>query len=265
MYCNKLGGGITDGTMSDGTMSDGAVSDGAVSDGAMSDGTMSDAASSPTSRTKVRRLAERGRYDSETIESILDEGFVCHLGVVEGGSVRVVPTAYARVGDVLYLHGAAGNASLKAAQGSEVCVAVTLVDGLVLARAAFHHSINFRSVTIYGTATEVTDEHEKRRALDAVVDHIVPGRGEDARRPTDSELRATRVIRIPLAEASAKVRTGGPKDDAEDTDLPVWAGQIPLRTVALAPISDDGLPPGVDVPAYAARYARPNAAKTASA
>jgi hypothetical protein len=202
-------------------------------------------------------LAERGRYDHETIESILDEGFICHLGLVDDGFVRVVPTAYARIGDVLYLHGAAGNASLKGSQGMEVCVTVTLVDGLVLARAAFHHSINFRSVTIYGTATEVTDEHEKLRALDAVVEHIVPGRGADARRPTDSELRATRVIRLPITESSAKVRTGGPKDDAEDMDLPIWAGQVPLRTVADPPIPDDGLPAGVGVPIYASHYARP--------
>jgi uncharacterized protein len=212
---------------------------------------------SPTSRTKVRRLPERGRYDRETIESILDEGFVCHLGLADEKFVRVVPTAYARVGDVLYLHGAAGNAALKSAQGAEVCVTVTLVDGLVLARAAFHHSINFRSVTIYGNATEVTNQDEKRRALDAVVEHIVPGRGADARGPNDSEVRATRVIRVPIAEASAKVRTGGPKDDAEDMDLPIWAGQVPLHTVAEPPVADDGLPSGVDVPIYASKYARP--------
>jgi nitroimidazol reductase NimA-like FMN-containing flavoprotein (pyridoxamine 5'-phosphate oxidase superfamily) len=229
------------------------------------DSTTPTSPTSPTARTKVRRLAERGRYDRETIESILDEGFACHLGLVDGKSVRVVPTAYARVEDVLYLHGAAGNAALKAAQGAEVCVTVTLVDGLVLARAAFHHSINFRSVTIYGNATEVTDKHEKRRALDAVVEHIVPGRGADARGPTDSELRSTRVIRIPVTEASAKVRTGGPKDDAEDMDLPIWAGQVPLHTVADPPIADDGLPAGVDVPTYASNYTRPAAATASSA
>jgi nitroimidazol reductase NimA-like FMN-containing flavoprotein (pyridoxamine 5'-phosphate oxidase superfamily) len=211
---------------------------------------------SPSARTKVRRLPERGRYDSASIESILDEGFVCHLGVSDGGTVRVVPTAYARIGDMLYLHGATGNASLKAAQGSEVCVTVTLVDGLVLARAAFHHSINYRSVTIYGVATEVTDAGEKSAALDAVVEHIVPGRSSDARRPNDSELRATRVIRLPITEASAKVRTGGPKDDDEDMELPIWAGEIPLRVVADAPVADDGLPVGVVVPTYASSYNR---------
>ncbi len=215
-------------------------------------------ATPPSKRTKVRRLAERGRYDVDTINAILDEGFVCHLGLVDEGSVRVLPTAYARVGDALYLHGAAGNASLKAAQGSEVCVTVTLVDGLVLARAAFHHSINFRSVMIYGTATEVTDDAEKRRALDAVVEHIVPGRGVDARGPNDSELRSTRVIRLPIHEASAKVRTGGPKDDAEDMEMPIWAGVVPMHMVADSPVPDGHLRDGVKVPAYASNYRRPD-------
>jgi uncharacterized protein len=211
----------------------------------------------PTPRTKVRRMAERGRYDTATVESILDEGFVCHLGLLDEKSVRVIPTAYARVGDLLYLHGAAGNAALKAGKGADVCVTVTLVDGLVLARAAFHHSINYRSVTIYGTATEVTDKNEKAMALDAVVEHIVPGRTADARRPNDTEMKSTRVLRLPISEASAKVRTGGPKDDAEDMALPIWAGQVPLHTVAETPISDDGLPAGVGVPLYASHYARP--------
>ena len=233
MYCNKIGTG------------QGSVD-------------VSGTATPPSKRTKVRRLPDRGRYDAETIEAILDEGFVCHLGLVDGGSVRVVPTAYARVGDVIYLHGAAGNASLKASQGAEVCVTVTLVDGLVLARAAFHHSINYRSVTIYGTATEVTDVEEKRLALDAVVEHIVPGRGVDARSPNDSEMRSTRVIRLPIGEASAKVRTGGPKDDEEDMDMPIWAGVIPMRTSVEAPVADVGLPDGVEVPGYAAHYARPD-------
>jgi uncharacterized protein len=211
----------------------------------------------PTTRTKVRRLPDRGRYDTATVESILDEGFVCHLGVLEGETVRVVPTNYARVGDFLYLHGAVGNASLKAAADTEVCVTVTLLDGLVLARAAFHHSVNYRSVTIYGIATEVTDNEEKRRMLDRVVEHIVPGRTADARGPNDSELRQTRLLRIPIAEASAKVRTGGPKDDAEDMDMRIWSGQIPMRTVTEAPISDPDVPAGVGVPGYAANYERP--------
>jgi nitroimidazol reductase NimA-like FMN-containing flavoprotein (pyridoxamine 5'-phosphate oxidase superfamily) len=244
MYCNNTGVGVSGVSGETGSEAPGDKA-----------GPLGGAAS-PTARTKVRRLAERGRYDSTSIESILDEGFVCHLGVSEGGTVRVVPTAYARVGDTVYLHGAAGNASLKAAQGAEVCVTVTLVDALVLARAAFHHSINYRSVTIYGIPTEVTDATEKSAALDAVVEHIVPGRGADARRPTDSELRTTRVIRMSITEASAKVRTGGPKDDDEDMDMPIWAGEIPLRVVADVPVADDALPAGVVVPTYASSYAR---------
>jgi uncharacterized protein len=219
----------------------------------------------PTARTKVRRLPERGRYGRETIDAILDEGFVCHFGVAEGGSVRVVPTNYARIGDDVYLHGAVGNASMKAAIGTEVCVTVTLVDGLVLARAAFHHSVNYRSVTIYGTATEVTDPAEKKRVLDAVVEHIVPGRSADARGANDSELRTTRVIRVPIAEASAKVRTGGPKDDPEDMELGIWAGQIPMRTVTEPPIPDPDLPDDIAVPGYATDYARPRRTVTDSA
>ena len=150
----------------------------------------------------------------------------------------VIPTAYGRIGDHLYLHGAPANATLRhASPGIPVCVTVTLVDGLVLARSAFHHSINYRSVVIFGTATEVTADQEKHAALAAVVEHIVPGRGAHARPPTTSELRATRVVRVPLQEASAKVRTGGPKDDPEDLDLPVWAGQVPLRIVPGAPVA----------------------------
>ena len=186
----------------------------------------------PSARARVRRLAERGRYDRAEVEAILDEGFVCHVGWVGETGPVVIPTAYGRIGDHLYLHGAPANATLRhASPGVPVCVTVTLVDGLVLARSAFHHSINYRSVVIYGTGVEVTDDEEKRAALAAVVEHIVPGRGADARPPTTSELRATRVVRVPLHEASAKVRTGGPKDDPEDLDLPVWAGQVPLRTV----------------------------------
>ena len=169
----------------------------------------------------------------------------------------VIPTAYARNGDVLYLHGAAGNAALQALRtGSPVCVTVTLVDGLVLARSAFHHSVNYRSVVVFGTATEVVDPEEKRRALDAVVEHVVPGRGADARPVNDLELRVTRVVRIPLDEASAKVRTGGPKDDPEDMDLPVWAGEIPLALRAGAPVTDEGAPVHVAAPGYATGYRR---------
>jgi nitroimidazol reductase NimA-like FMN-containing flavoprotein (pyridoxamine 5'-phosphate oxidase superfamily) len=211
----------------------------------------------PTPRTKVRRLPDRGRYDAQTVAAILDEGFVCHLGVAEGGTVRVVPTNYGRIGDWLYLHGAVGNASLKGAIGTEICVTVTLVDGLVLARSAFHHSVNYRSVTIYGTALEVTDSQEKSDVLDAVVEHIVPGRTADARRPNDSELRQTRVIKIPIGEASAKVRFGGPKDDEEDMDMPIWAGHLPMRTVTGPPVPEPDLLDGVEIPTYVSDYERP--------
>jgi hypothetical protein len=214
----------------------------------------------PSTRTRLRRLRERGRHDRTTIHAILDEGFVCHVGFADSRGPVVIPTAYARTGDVLYLHGAAGNAALQALRtGSPVCVTVTLVDGLVLARSAFHHSVNYRSVVVYGTATEVVDPEEKRRALDAVVEHVVPGRGADARPANDLELRVTRVVRIPLDEASAKVRTGGPKDDTEDLDLPVWAGEIPLDVRAGAPITDAGAPVRVPAPGYATGYRRSGA------
>jgi len=214
----------------------------------------------PTARVRVRRLAERARYDRAEVEAILDEGFVCHVGWVGETGPVVIPTAYGRIGDHLYLHGAAANATLKhASPGEPVCVTVTLVDGLVLARSAFHHSINYRSVVIYGTGVEVTADEEKRAALAAVVEHIVPGRGADARPPTTSELRATRVVRVPLHEASAKVRTGGPKDDPEDLDLPIWAGQVPLRMTPAAPVADDSHPPLTGLPEYLADYARPAA------
>jgi uncharacterized protein len=212
----------------------------------------------PTARAKVRRLPERGRYERSTINAILDEGFVCHVGYVGDEGPVVIPTAYARIGELLYLHGAPANATLRqASSGVPVCVTVTLVDGLVMARSAFHHSINYRSVVVHGAGTEVTDLEEKRNALAAVVEHIVPGRGVDAHPPTTSELRATRVVRLPLGEASAKVRTGGPKDDPEDLALPVWAGEVPLRMVPGSPIVDSGHPSTVPTPGYLIDYVRP--------
>ncbi len=212
----------------------------------------------PTARANVRRLPERGHYERSTINSILDEGFVCHVGYSGDEGPVVIPTAYARIGELLYLHGAPANATLRqASSGVPVCVTVTLVDGLVMARSAFHHSINYRSVVVHGTGTEVTDLEEKRNALAAVVEHIVPGRGVDARPPTASELRATRVVRVPLGEASAKVRTGGPKDDPEDLALPIWAGEVPLRMVPGPPLVDAGHPVTVPTPGYLVDYARP--------
>lgn len=192
----------------------------------------------PTDRTRVRRLAERGRYDRATIHEVLDEAYIAHVGFVVDGEPRVLPMTYGRIGDVLYLHGAAGNAMLRASSGAAVCVTVTLLDGLVLARSAFHHSMNHRSVVLLGTATKVDDDAEKRRALDAVVEHVLPGRSQVARPTSDAELRKTLVLRLPIEEGSAKVRTGGPADEPEDMDLPVWAGVVPLRLVAGAPVQE---------------------------
>jgi hypothetical protein len=208
-------------------------------------------------RVQVRRLPERGRYERDCINAILDEGLVCHVGTVGPDGPVVIPTAYGRDGDRLYLHGAPANAMLRAAGTGQVCVTVTLVDGLVLARSALHHSINYRSVVIYGRGEEVTDPDEKERALATVVEHLVPGRTVDARPPTDHELRATRVVRVPLDEASAKVRTGGPKDDEEDLALPLWAGELPLQPVIGPPVAADDLSDDLRPPAYITAYRRP--------
>lgn len=213
----------------------------------------------PGPRAKVRRIPERGHYDRATIERILDEGFVCHVGFCGEGGPEVVPTGYARVGDAVYLHGASGNHMLRViGEGAEVVVVVTLVDGVVLARSTFHHSINYRSVVLYGRGEDVRDPGEKRAALDAVVEHIVPGRTRDARGPTSQELRSTRVVRVPIDEAAAKVRTGGPNDDDEDVARGgVWAGVLPLSTVPGSPVPD-GDPSGLPaLPDYLASYRRP--------
>ena len=220
---------------------------------------MSDASSELeiTARTQIRRLPNRGRYDVATIRAILDEAFLCHVAVDLGSGPVIIPMAFGRVDDDIYLHGAAGNAMLRAiARGSELCVAVTLTDGLVLARSAFHHSMNYRSVVVFGAGVQVDDVDEKRRAVDAIVDHVIAGRSADARPPTDSELRATLVVRIPISEASAKVRTGGPIDDEEDLALPIWGGLIPLRMVADSPIAEPDVAAGVPTPAYAIDYRR---------
>lgn len=196
----------------------------------------------PTDRTKVRRLAERGRSDRATVHEVIDEAYVAHVGFVVDGEPRVLPMTYGRDGDVLYLHGAVGNAMLRASAGAEVCVTITLLDGLVLARSAFHHSMNYRSVVLLGRAEKVEDEDEKRRAFDAIVDHVLAGRSEVARPANPSELRQTLVLRLPIQEGSAKVRTGGPVDDDEDLDLPVWAGVVPLGLVAGPPEQDPAQP-----------------------
>ena len=206
----------------------------------------------PTPRTTVRRLRDRGDYDRDTVNAILDEGFICHAACAVDGTVWMIPTAYGRDGDRLLLHGAAANHVLKAAAaGAELTVTVTLVDGMVLARSTFHHSINYRSVVIFGTATDITDPEEKAAALELLVDHMLPGRSAEARPPTPIELKQTRVVTLPITEASAKLRAGGPSDDEEDLALPVWAGVVPLRTAAGAPVADEAYPPPAGVEASA--------------
>ena len=198
----------------------------------------------PTERSTLRRRPDRGRYDDDTIAAILDEALICHLGLADPeGRPFVVPTIHARVGNHLYLHGSPASRALRtAARGDvEVCVTVTLVDGLVLARSAFHHSMNYRSVVVYGSATRVEDPAEKVAALEAVVEHVLAGRSDGCRRPSETEVKGTLVLRVPLDEASAKVRTGGPVDDDDDMDLPVWAGHVPLRLVAGEPVADPGV------------------------
>ncbi|MFG2859615.1 pyridoxamine 5'-phosphate oxidase family protein [Streptomyces sioyaensis] len=227
----------------------------------MSQAAMPGAASSrtasyePTERTTPTRARQRATYDQETVHAILDEGYVCHLGFVRDGSPVVLPTLYGRVGDRLYLHGSTGARPLRMAgaapdPGLDVCVTVTHVDGLVLARSAFHHSINYRSVVVHGTAHQVTDPEEKTSALDALVDHVVPGRAADSRPGNAKELAATSVIRLDLREVSAKIRAGGPDDEPEDLALPYWSGVLPVAPVYGAPIPADDLAPGTPEPAY---------------
>ncbi|MEU8590391.1 pyridoxamine 5'-phosphate oxidase family protein [Streptomyces sp. NPDC048664] len=208
----------------------------------------------PSERTVPTRSADRASYDRELVHSILDEGHVCHLGFVRDGAPVVLPTLYCRIGERLYVHGSTGSRPLRAAgeadPGLAVCLTVTHVDGLVLARSAFHHSINYRSVVVHGTARQVTDPKEKSTALDALVDQVVPGRSRDARPADKKELAATAVLRLDLDEVSAKVRTGGVNDDAEDLPLPHWAGVVPVRTSYGAPIPDPGLSPDTALPDY---------------
>ncbi|MFD8974104.1 pyridoxamine 5'-phosphate oxidase family protein [Streptomyces sp. NPDC059593] len=212
----------------------------------------------PTDRTVPTRNRDRASYDKALVHSILDGTSICHLGFVRDGVPVVLPTLYGRVGDRLYVHGSTGSRPLRAAgdgvraPGLPVCLTVTHVDGLVLARSAFHHSLNYRSVVVHGTAHQVTDPEELRTALDALVDQVVPGRSRDSRPANAKELAATAVIRLDLDEVSAKVRTGGPNDDAEDLGLPHWSGVIPVRTVHGAPVPADGLDPAVTLPDYLA-------------
>lgn len=211
---------------------------------------------SPTDRTIPTRARHRAAYDRELVHSILDEAYVCHLGYVRDGAPVVLPTLYGRVGERLYVHGSTGSRPLRTAAQSDpglpVCLTVTHVDGLVLARSAFHHSINYRSVVVHGTAHQVTDPEEKREALNALVDHAVPGRSHDSRPANAKELAATAVLRLDLREVSAKLRTGGPNDEPEDLNLPYWTGVIPLRTGYDTPIPADDLAPGIHLPDYLA-------------
>jgi nitroimidazol reductase NimA-like FMN-containing flavoprotein (pyridoxamine 5'-phosphate oxidase superfamily) len=218
-----------------------------------------------TDRTGLRRMRERGTHDRAVVDAILDEGLLCHVGVNDGGTTVVTPMAYARIDDALYLHGAPGNRTLRLiADGAEVCVTVTLLDALVLARSAFHHSMNYRCVMLYGTGAAVEEAGEKVAASAALLEHMASGRSGDARMPTESELRSTLIVRFPIGEGSAKIRTGGPKDDDEDLDLPIWAGQIPFDLVAGPAVPADGLPEGTVVPAYATRYPSRRRAEGAS-
>jgi uncharacterized protein len=212
----------------------------------------------PSQRATVKRLPNRGVYERTTIDEILDEGLICHVGFSANGQTFVLPTIHVRVGDRVYLHGSPASRLLQAlAKGAEACLTVTLVDGLVLARSAMHHSMNYRSVVLFGTASVVEDEAQKLAVLQALTDHLIPGRWADVRVPTQQELRQTLVLAIPIQEASAKVRTGTPIDDEPDYDLSIWAGVIPLRLSAADAVADPKLKPGIEPPAYAMNYAGP--------
>src|SRR5215469_6437046 len=211
----------------------------------------------PTARTRVVRESERGIYDRNAVYRILDEGFICHVGFVVDGQPFVIPTAYERKDANLYVHGSAVSRMLRQMkEGVAVCVTVTLLDGLVLARSVFNHSMNYRSVVILGKATLVQDQEEKLISLRLLSEHIIPGRWGDARQPNERELKATSVLRIPIEEYSAKVRTGPPIDDAEDQCFPAWAGVIPLEMRAGEAIGDSGLNPTRETPVYVRHYGR---------
>ncbi len=210
-----------------------------------------------TKRTEVHRMPPRGAYDRETVEAILDEGLICHVGFVYEGSPFVIPTGYGRDGERLLIHGSSASRMLRAlAAGAEACLTVTLVDGLVLARSAFHHSMNYRSVVVLGKGTPIEEPEAKMEALRLISERLVPGRWDDVRLPTQQEMKATAVIAFSITEASAKVRVGPPKDDEEDYALPVWAGVLPLALTAGAPVADEANLAGLAVPGYVAGYRR---------
>lgn len=215
----------------------------------------------PTPRTRVRRLPELGVYERERVHAILDEALYCHLAwVADDGDPRVIPTIHARVGDTLYVHGSAASSTLRAIKrGQPVAIAVTIVDGIRFARSMFEHSMNYRTVVVYGTAEEVTDRDELSGVFDVITDHVAPGRSADARPPTDVELKQTTFVKIALDECSAKVSEGFPEEPDEDLALDVWAGILPLRTVAGEPIPDPSLDERTSLPGYVADYRRPGA------
>ncbi len=218
-------------------------------------------ADAPSEHTRVHRHPERGDYERATIDAILDEALICHVAWVgPDGEPRVIPTIHARDGDTLYIHGSQASRTLRAIRtGAKVCIETTILDGLVLARSTFNHSMNYRSVVVFGSPREVTDRDEMDRAQRVLVDHVVPGRTAEARMPNEKELKETAIFAIELSEASAKVRTGGPKDPDEDLVLPVWAGVLPLRLVPGEPQPDAGMGPSIELPGYVTNYRRPGA------
>jgi nitroimidazol reductase NimA-like FMN-containing flavoprotein (pyridoxamine 5'-phosphate oxidase superfamily) len=212
--------------------------------------TTTNQALSPTERTRVRRHAERAQAERAELYAVLDAGMICHVGVVMGGAPVVLPTAYGRVGDTLYVHGSSANRSLLAADGHEICVTVTHLDGLVCARVAFSHSVNYRSAVVFGTARIVTDHDERLTGLRAVTEQLIPGRWDTLRPPTRKELAATSVLAVPLDEASVKIRNGPPADDEADLGAGVWAGVLPAAVTFGEPVPDPVLPPGIDPPEH---------------
>lgn len=218
----------------------------------------------PTARTKISRMPQRASYEREAVFSILDEGFICHLGFATDGLPIVVATSYGRIGDHVFIHGSAASRVAKVAKGVpgaciDVCLTVTLLDGLVLARSAFNHSMNYRSVVLYGQASLVLDADEKLESLHAISEHIIKGRWDDVRPPTSQELKGTAVLKLPVTAASAKIRTGPPEDDEEDYALPIWAGVIPLDVRASVPVGDPrmDISAAASVPDYVRDYRRP--------
>jgi nitroimidazol reductase NimA-like FMN-containing flavoprotein (pyridoxamine 5'-phosphate oxidase superfamily) len=219
--------------------------------------------SASNARSEIRRLAKRAVYDRAAIDAILDEALICHVGFVADDQPFVIPTIHVRIGDSIYLHGSPASRMLQTlAGGAEACLTVTLVDGLVLARSAFHHSMNYRSVVLFGNGSPVADESNKLDVLRCLSEHLIRGRWADVRAPNASELKGTLVVEIPIDEVSAKVRTGPPLDDEEDYALPVWAGVLPLRVTALTPLADPRLPAGFAVPNYATEYSGPKPSPT---